>query len=72
VCVCVCVGVLVSRNVCTSVPTAFVAEWLRRYVQVVVLSEGAGSSPVECIFFGLGRQCHDYRHRAFLAEWLRR
>ena len=29
---------------------AFVAEWLRRYVQVVVLSEGAGSSPVECIF----------------------
>ena len=27
---------------------AFVAEWLRRYVQVVVNFVGAGSSPVEC------------------------
>jgi hypothetical protein len=31
---------------------AFVAERLRRYVQVVVLFEGVGSSPTECnIFF---------------------
>jgi hypothetical protein len=28
-----------------------VAEWLRRYVQVVVNFVGAGSSPVECIPF---------------------
>ena len=34
---------------------AFVAERLRRYVQVVVLFEGVGSSPTECniFFFGL-------------------
>ena len=30
---------------------AFVAEWLRRYVQVVVNIVGVGSSPTECIFF---------------------
>ena len=30
---------------------ACVAEWLRRYVQVVVLFEGAGSSPVACKHF---------------------
>ena len=30
---------------------AFVAERLRRYVQVVVLFEGVGSSPTECIHF---------------------
>ena len=30
---------------------AFVAERLRRYVQVVVLFEGVGSSPTECIIF---------------------
>ena len=30
---------------------AFVAERLRRYVQVVVNFVGAGSSPVECMFY---------------------
>ena len=29
---------------------AFVAEWLRRYVQVVVNVVGVGSSPTECSF----------------------
>ena len=62
VCMCVCVYVcyvlciVCDVFLCLSYYThfgttsAFVAEWLRRYVQVVVLSEGAGSSPVECIF----------------------
>ena len=31
--------------------SASLAERLRRYVQVVVLSEGVGSSPTGCIFF---------------------
>ena len=30
---------------------AFVAEWLRRYVQVVVNFVGVGSSPTECSYF---------------------
>jgi hypothetical protein len=39
-----------------AVLTAFVAEWLRRYVQVVVNFVGAGSSPVECMFYFFSTQ----------------
>ena len=55
--------------------TAFVAEWLRRYVQVVVLSEGAGSSPVECIFLAgidwhrQSSHSHPTGGTAFLLAW---
>ena len=40
-------------NLCSVyVSVAFVAERLRRYVQVVVNFVGVGSSPTECSFFG--------------------
>jgi hypothetical protein len=37
-------------QVALTLPTALLAERLRRYVQVVVFSEGVGSIPTECIF----------------------
>jgi hypothetical protein len=40
-----------EQTFCLLFIRAFVAEWLRRYVQVVVNFVGAGSSPVECITF---------------------
>ena len=39
--------------VCGKLHVAFVAERLRRYVQVVVNFVGVGSSPTECILFFL-------------------
>ena len=35
----------------SKVTSAFMAEWLRRQTQVLVLSEGVGSNPTECNFF---------------------
>ncbi len=46
---------LLSPAVDLTCNVAFVAERLRRYVQVVVNFVGVGSSPTECIFFCFGQ-----------------